>query len=272
MSDKFKTMLEIPSVKKFTRNRDDLIKILDKIKFILDNGYDVKIDNGKTYKSTFTTPIDFYSSVKPCIDYINENTNKMYSKLDTSINFLTPTYNDSLVQDIIQTFYYNDRTNIINELLKVAQSDIDVSVVNGINNKLIKVFYKASNVNIKFQKSPKPKNDNAIKYIINSEILDTTTNEIKEIFSGNIKTKKVVENESVKNNFVLYPNPSANLLNIKGDFDAEESVTIYNMLGQTVLTKAVFSNDQSIDITSLAKGIYNVYFNNAKVSYKFIKE
>jgi hypothetical protein len=79
-------------------------------------------------------------------------------------------------------------------------------------------------------------------------------------------------NESVKNDFVLYPNPAASLLNIKGNFDAEESVTIYNMLGQTILTKAVFSNDQSIDITSLAKGIYNVYFNNAKVSYKFIKE
>ena len=70
----------------------------------------------------------------------------------------------------------------------------------------------------------------------------------------------------------MYPNPAASLLNIKGNFDAEESVTIYNMLGQTVLTKALFSNDQSIDITSLAKGIYNVYFNNAKVSYKFIKE
>jgi hypothetical protein len=70
----------------------------------------------------------------------------------------------------------------------------------------------------------------------------------------------------------LYPNPASNVLNIKGDFDDEESVTIYNMLGQTVLRKAVISNDQSIDITSLAQGIYNVYFNNAKVSYKFIKE
>ncbi|MEO5775537.1 MAG: T9SS type A sorting domain-containing protein [Flavobacterium sp.] len=78
--------------------------------------------------------------------------------------------------------------------------------------------------------------------------------------------------ESVKNHFVLYPNPAANILNVKGDFDSEESVTIYNMLGQTVLTKAVTSNEESIDISSLAKGIYNVYFNNAKVSYKFIKE
>lgn len=79
-------------------------------------------------------------------------------------------------------------------------------------------------------------------------------------------------NESVKNNFVLYPNPATNSLNVKGDFDSDESVTIYNMLGQTVLRKAVTSNDESIDISSLAKGIYNVYFNAAKATYKFIKE
>lgn len=79
-------------------------------------------------------------------------------------------------------------------------------------------------------------------------------------------------NESVKNLFVLYPNPASNVLNIKGDFDSNESITIYNMLGQTILTKSVTSNDESIDIASLAKGIYNVYFNNAKVAYKFIKE
>ena len=79
-------------------------------------------------------------------------------------------------------------------------------------------------------------------------------------------------NESVKKHFVLYPNPASNLLNVKGDFDTNESITIYNMLGQTVMRKTVTSNEESIDITSLAKGIYNVYFNNAKASYKFIKE
>lgn len=78
--------------------------------------------------------------------------------------------------------------------------------------------------------------------------------------------------ESVKNHFVLYPNPAADILNVKGEFDSNESVTIYNMLGQTVLTHAVTTNEESINVSSLAKGIYNVYFNNAKVSYKFIKE
>jgi predicted small secreted protein len=76
----------------------------------------------------------------------------------------------------------------------------------------------------------------------------------------------------VKNNFVLYPNPAANVLNVKGDFDSNESVTIYNMLGQTVMRKAISSNEESIDVSALAKGIYNIYFNSAKATYKFIKE
>lgn len=78
--------------------------------------------------------------------------------------------------------------------------------------------------------------------------------------------------ETVKNNFVLYPNPAANVLNIKGDFDSNESVTVFNMLGQIVLTKAVSTNEESIDIAGLSSGIYNLYFNNAKVTYKFVKK
>ncbi len=78
--------------------------------------------------------------------------------------------------------------------------------------------------------------------------------------------------DNVKNNFVLYPNPATNVLNVKGDFDSNESITIYNMLGQAVLRKAVSSNNESIDIASLANGVYNIYFNNAKVTYKFVKE
>lgn len=78
--------------------------------------------------------------------------------------------------------------------------------------------------------------------------------------------------DNVKNNFVLYPNPATNVLNVKGDFDANESIIVYNMLGQVMLKKAISSNDESIDISSLAEGIYNVYFNTAKASYKFVKK
>jgi hypothetical protein len=78
-------------------------------------------------------------------------------------------------------------------------------------------------------------------------------------------------NESVKNNFILYPNPATNVLNLKGDFDAAENITIYNMLGQVVMRKALTNNEEAIDITTLAAGVYNVYFNTAKVAYKFVK-
>lgn len=84
-----------------------------------------------------------------------------------------------------------------------------------------------------------------------------------------VSNAQVSDNESAARKWIQ---SHAKDLNIKGDFDSNETVTIYNMLGQTVLRKAVTTNDESIDVTSLAKGIYNVYFNNVKVSYKFIKE
>lgn len=76
----------------------------------------------------------------------------------------------------------------------------------------------------------------------------------------------------VRNNFIMYPNPASNQITVKGEFAANESVTIYNMLGQVVATKAITSNEQSIDVSALASGVYTVTFNTAKVSRKFIKE
>lgn len=78
--------------------------------------------------------------------------------------------------------------------------------------------------------------------------------------------------EVVKKQFVLYPNPAANVLYIKGEFDNNENITVFNMLGQVVLKKEVKTNEEIIDISSMSKGIYSIYFNNAKVAYKFIKE
>jgi len=77
--------------------------------------------------------------------------------------------------------------------------------------------------------------------------------------------------DSIKNNFVLYPNPANNAVHLKGDFDTSESVTVYNMLGQAVIRKVVTANEDSIDVSSLAAGVYTVYFNTAKVSHKFVK-
>jgi Zn-dependent metalloprotease len=78
--------------------------------------------------------------------------------------------------------------------------------------------------------------------------------------------------ENVKNNFIMYPNPAANQITVKGEFEPNESVSIYNVLGQVIMTKNITSNEQSIDVSGLASGVYTVTFNTAKVSRKFIKE
>ncbi len=78
--------------------------------------------------------------------------------------------------------------------------------------------------------------------------------------------------QNVKENVVIYPNPAKNQITIKGEFDTNESITIYNILGQKVMEKASISNEEKVDVSKLSNGIYTIYFNTSKASYKFIKE
>ena len=78
--------------------------------------------------------------------------------------------------------------------------------------------------------------------------------------------------ENVKQNVVIYPNPAKNQITLKGEFDVNESIAIYNMLGQKVIEKTIKSNEEKIDISNLSNGVYSIYFNIAKATYKFVKE
>ena len=78
--------------------------------------------------------------------------------------------------------------------------------------------------------------------------------------------------ENIKINTVIFPNPATNQITIKGEFDANESVSVFNLLGQKVLDYNINSNEETINISKLATGVYTIYFNTSKESYKFIKE
>jgi Zn-dependent metalloprotease len=82
----------------------------------------------------------------------------------------------------------------------------------------------------------------------------------------------VSENELAKNSIVVYPNPVSNMLTVKGKFDANESIIVYNLLGQKVIEKQINSAEEKIDVSKLANGIYSIYFNTAKVTHKFVKK
>ena len=68
----------------------------------------------------------------------------------------------------------------------------------------------------------------------------------------------------------LYPNPVSNILNIKGIATFEQSIIIYNVLGQEMLTT---KGTNQIDLSSLTNGIYFVLITDGiKISnYKLIK-
>jgi len=73
--------------------------------------------------------------------------------------------------------------------------------------------------------------------------------------------------------FKLYPNPATNVLNVEA-VSKIDNVSIYNVLGQEVLSKTPNSATVSLDVANLTTGIYVVKttVGGASSSSKFIKE
>ncbi len=78
--------------------------------------------------------------------------------------------------------------------------------------------------------------------------------------------------DNVKPSTVIFPNPASTQITIKGEFDSNESISVYNLLGQKVLEQPIKSNEETINVSKLATGVYTIYFNNSKATHKFIKE
>jgi hypothetical protein len=64
-------------------------------------------------------------------------------------------------------------------------------------------------------------------------------------------------------NFTIYPNPTADLLNFSMEL---EKVEVYNAYGQLVLTNVL--NSKSISVENLANGIY--FIRSGNINKKFI--
>ena len=74
---------------------------------------------------------------------------------------------------------------------------------------------------------------------------------------GSFTTQTLSAGSFSKKNVKLYPNPVNDILYLS--FDNEiTTVTIYNLVGQEVITKAVNSNETSIEVAGLAAGTYLV--------------
>ena len=72
--------------------------------------------------------------------------------------------------------------------------------------------------------------------------------------------------------FKLYPNPSANVLQFS--IESEADVTVYSILGETVRTKRISQEDNTLNIETLATGVYLVNIRTATqtITRKIIKK
>ncbi len=92
-------------------------------------------------------------------------------------------------------------------------------------------------------------------YIMNAQSSDCTTG---------------IEDVALTKSTLLYPNPAADVLNIKGVFGKETIVTITDALGKILLTQ---NFNSSIDISSLSNGVYIVQIQDGNYKHyeRFVK-
>ena len=193
LQNKMTELSTFKNITDFETNRDELIKSIDQVNFITKYAKDVKLEKEKitrnTYKIDGTTDeqrkIAFYSNYSNCIDYIKKNTEKMYSKLDTSIDFLKIEYTFEIAQDIVQVLFYDNKVQMVGGIgMTLPTTDNDL--LDKITKKLNQVLYQPSEINIRFSKDPIRKNSKQIKIDlepmgeVNETVIDI--NEVKKLF------------------------------------------------------------------------------------------
>jgi hypothetical protein len=77
-------------------------------------------------------------------------------------------------------------------------------------------------------------------------------------------TASINESQNKTINYMLYPNPAKNVLNIELDnlLNDNKTVTIANILGEVVLTETSSGNKFSINTSNLISGVYFVTISN----------
>ena len=72
----------------------------------------------------------------------------------------------------------------------------------------------------------------------------------------------LIQNDCKKVNFILYPNPVSDQLNISG-LKAGEQIQLYSTDGRLLVTQKVTASTQQLDMSKYARGIYEVIIINA---------
>ena len=108
------------------------------------------------------------------------------------------------------------------------------------------------------------------------EVEDYTLNIVSSTYNVLASSFEAAEALSTDelHDFMVFPNPVQNDLNIFFAGMREVILTIYDVSGRVVRAEPLFSQDETLDVSGLAKGIYTLILDdgNKQISTRFIKQ
>jgi len=76
-------------------------------------------------------------------------------------------------------------------------------------------------------------------------------------------------------NYIIYPNPASSKITLSGTYEGDKKITIYNVLGQTMLQSSVKGFETILDVSTLNSGVYFISVNeintNKTTTLNFVK-
>jgi len=196
---KMDDILSLNPVDSLEKKRNDLIVALDKVNMVVKYEHDYKIKGEVTTKATLSgyTSNLLYDQYKKCIEYISDNTSKLYSHLDSSYNFNSTSMPQNVFEEILSILFKDesDRESLMTWVF------VDKTIFpDSLTNKLRKRLEKFSSTpdEIKkwhFQKNPVRSNNKPLKFVVTLEEEETDTNtkkDITNVFSDSVSvTNKI---------------------------------------------------------------------------------
>ena len=127
------------------------------------------------------------------------------------------------------------------------------------------VVTETNNTTSAYSKSFSEVKTNKVRLHINATADNTVRLFELEVYGR--RTSTLSTDDFTTSNFVIYPNPTSNLLFLTGN-TAIKSAEIFNTNGNKLITKMV---ENSVDVSGLSAGIYFIKLNNTE-TFKFIKK
>ena len=144
------------------------------------------------------TPSSLYNEYDNCVDYLTKNHSKLFSNLDTTIDFDSISIDTTKLSSILSVLLNGQKTKVL-DVYKVDNTLFPTKSVEKMSEKFDKFINIPKDINFKVDKFKGRKNDKEISYGVSS-IEELTDQTIKTELT-NVNARKITKPIDSKLNF-----------------------------------------------------------------------